>query len=58
MEVYTMENKYLAITICYIGGFKFYKNGYGKDTVYTFEDTDNFRRCMNNIANLKKDYRG
>lgn len=51
-KIYEIENKYLAEGISYLG-FRYFKTGHGKETIYTFEDTVEFRTALEGIKNLK-----
>ena len=48
----TIEKKYLAEALSFLG-FKYYKFGEGKETVYSFEDTDKFRFALGELLELR-----
>lgn len=56
-----MENKYTIIDKRYLAeglafiGFKYKKDGIGKDAKYVFEDTEQFRYGLHRILELKKE---
>lgn len=49
-----VRNKYLAEGLSFLG-LEYFKHGYGKDTIYTFKDTREFRIAMQKINALKKE---
>lgn len=53
METCKINKKYLAEALSYLG-FRYYKNGFGNDTTYSFERTDKFDQALTEL-NLLKD---
>jgi len=49
---YIIRKSYLAEAMSYLG-FHYSKNGYGKDTVYEFENTDQFNKALTGLMELK-----
>lgn len=54
MEKYIIRKKYLAEGLAYLG-YRYFKDGYGKDTKYIFQDTENFRNALTGLMELKKE---
>lgn len=53
-EYYEVRKKYLAEALNFIG-FRFYKFTNSKgETVYSFEDTEKFKRAINGLFELKQ----
>jgi len=50
---YDVKKKYLAEALSYLG-FRYYKNGFGENTVYTFENTEKFSKAMHELNQLKE----
>ena len=53
MKMYEVKKKYLAEALSYLG-FRYYKNGFGENTVYTFENTEKFSKAMHELNQLKE----
>ena len=53
MMKYDVKKKYLAEALSYLG-FRYYKNGFGENTVYTFENTEKFSKAMHELNQLKE----
>lgn len=51
--IYEVKKKYLADALSYLG-FRYYKNGFGIDTIYSFENTEKFSQALIGL-NLLKD---
>ena len=49
-----INNKYLCEGLAWLG-FKYQKFGYGKDTKYSFPDTDLMKQAINKLVILKKE---
>lgn len=47
-----IRSEYLAKGLSFLG-FRFYKMGFGKDTIYSFEETDEFKKAMVSIMDLR-----
>jgi len=57
--IYEVRNKYQADALAYLG-FRYYKKGFGAETVYTFEETEiliGAIKQMNGIKNRVKNQR-
>ena len=48
----TIEKKYLAEALSFLG-FKYYKYGEGKETKYSFEETDKFKFALGELLELR-----
>lgn len=48
----TIEKKYLAEALSFLG-FSYYKFGEGKETKYSFEETDNFKFALGELLKLR-----
>ena len=53
MKTYEVRKRYLAEALSYLG-FRYYKNGYGDNTIYTFENTEKFSKAMHELNQLKE----
>lgn len=51
-EFYVVRKKYLADAMSYLG-YNYFKNGYGENTTYSFEKTDEFMRALKLLLALK-----
>lgn len=51
-KYYEIKKKYLAFALSYLG-FRYYKFGTGEDTLYSFENTDEFRQALTGLTDLK-----
>lgn len=49
---YEIRKKYLAEAIAWLG-YRYWKEGYGKDTIYKFKDTEEFRNALTGLMQLK-----
>jgi len=56
MKTYEVRKKYLADALSYLG-FRYYKNGFGEDTIYSFENTEKFNKAMHELNQLKEKIR-
>jgi len=56
MRTYEVKKRYLAEALSYLG-FRYFKNGFGADTIYSFEDTDKFSKAMHELNLLKEKLR-
>lgn len=55
MKYFEIRKKYLAEALSYLG-FKYYKFTNADYTMYSFEDTDNFKLALNDLLRLKDKY--
>lgn len=56
MEYYQINKKYLAFAIGFLG-FQYYVfNREDGSKIYSFEDTENFRRALTKLTELKKEF--
>jgi len=53
MKTYEVRKRYLADALSYLG-FRYYKKGFGVDTIYTFENTEKFNKAMHELNQLKE----
>lgn len=53
MKNYQIKNKYLAEAMSWLG-FRYYKTGFGKDTIYTFIETEEFKKCLSDMLEYKQ----
>jgi hypothetical protein len=53
MKLYEVKKRYLAEALSYLG-FRYYKNGFGNDTTYSFENTEKFNTAMYELNQLKE----
>lgn len=53
MKTYEVRKRYLAEALSYLG-FRYYKNGFGTDTIYSFENTEKFSKAMHELNQLKE----
>ena len=51
-QYYEIRKKYLAESMAFLG-YKYMKDGYGKDTTYRFENTDQFNKALTGLMELK-----
>lgn len=55
-----MEKKYFMVTNVYLAQglaflkFAYFKNGFGKETTYTFEDTKQIQDTINTLIKMRK----
>lgn len=56
MKTYEVRKRYLAEALSYLG-FRYYKNGFGADTIYSFENTEKFNKAMHELNLLKEKLR-
>ena len=49
----SLKKKYLAESLSFLG-FHYFKDGFGEDTIYKFEDTDNLRLAILELNKLKE----
>lgn len=56
MKIYEVRKKYLAEALSFLG-FKYYKKGFGEDTIYTFENTEKFAKALHELTLLKTKFR-
>ena len=48
----TINKKYLAESLSFLG-FSYYKFGEGKETEYSFEETEKFKFALNELLKLR-----
>lgn len=53
MEYYIIRKKYLAEAIAFLG-FRYYREGEGRDAIYKFQDTTEFRQALSGLMELKQ----
>ena len=53
-KYYIVNNKYLAEGLAFLG-FRYYKMGEGKETKYSFEDTEKLKDSIKKLLKIKKD---
>jgi hypothetical protein len=53
INYYEVKKKYLAEALSFLG-FHYYKDGFGKETIFKFEDTDKFKEAMLGLNKLKE----
>jgi hypothetical protein len=51
-QYYEIRKKYLAESMAFLG-YKYIKEGYGKDTIYLFENTIEFNTALTGLMELK-----
>jgi len=54
MKTYEVRKRYLAEALSYLG-FRYFKNGFGNDTIYSFENTEKFSKAMTKLNQLKEE---
>ena len=52
MKIYEVKKKYLAEALSFLG-FKYFKKGFGENTIYTFENTEKFSNALHELTLLK-----
>lgn len=52
-EYYIIRKKYLAEALAFLG-YKYFKEGYEKDTIYKFKNTKEFNTALTELMKLKK----
>lgn len=52
-EFYIVKKKYLADALSFLG-YNYFKNGYGKNTTYSFKKTEDFLRALKLLLALKE----
>lgn len=52
-DYYEVRSRYLAEALAFLG-FRYIKLGFGKETLYSFEDTYDFRFYLTRLLDLKK----
>ncbi|EJO5347014.1 hypothetical protein NRP93_001080 [Clostridium botulinum] len=52
-EYYEIRKKYLAEGLAFLG-YRYFKEGFGKDTIYKFKNTENFRQALTGLMELKE----
>jgi len=52
MKIYEVKKKYLAEALSFLG-FKYFKKGFGENTIYTFENTEKFSKALHELTLLK-----
>jgi len=52
-KYFTVTNKYLAESLAFLK-FTYFKNGFGKDCVYTFEDTIKIQNTIDTLIEMRK----
>lgn len=53
-DYYAVRKKYLANALAYLG-YRYYRLDNGKDIVYSFKDTKEFREALTGLMQLKKE---
>ncbi|MCY6958296.1 hypothetical protein [Clostridium brassicae] len=48
-----IDKRYLAESLAFLG-YKYRKNGYGKDTKFVFAETEQFKQALYELLQLKK----
>jgi len=56
MKYFEIRKKYLAEALAFLG-FKYYKFNTPEYTLYSFVDTEDFRKALNDLLRLKNIYR-
>ncbi|MEL5897279.1 hypothetical protein AAGC94_04245 [Clostridium sporogenes] len=51
-EYYEIRKKYLAEGLAFLG-YRYFKEGFGKDTIYKFKNTKEFNIALNELMKLK-----
>lgn len=51
-DYYEIRKKYMAESMAFLG-YKYWKDGFGKETIYKFEDTKEFREALTGLMELK-----
>lgn len=51
-EYYEIRKKYLAEGLAFLG-YRYFKEGFGKDTIYKFKNTKEFNTALNELMKLK-----
>ncbi|APQ95568.1 hypothetical protein [Clostridium botulinum] len=51
-EYYEIRKKYLAEGLAFLG-YRYFKEGFGKDTIYKFKNTKEFNMALNELMKLK-----
>lgn len=49
---YEIRKRYVADALSWLG-YRYKKEGYGKDTIYKFEDTEEFNRALSGLMELR-----
>lgn len=49
----TIRNKYLADALVFLG-LNYFKNGFGKETTYSFEETNDFKNALGELLKLRE----
>lgn len=52
-KYYIVRNKYLAEGLAFLG-YRYQKFGYGKETEYSFPNSNNIKDAINYLLELKK----
>lgn len=52
-QYYEIRKKYLAEAMAFLG-YKYFKDGFGKETVYKFEDSKELRKALTGLMELKE----
>jgi len=52
MKLYEIRKKYLAEALSFLG-FRYYKKGFGENTLYSFENTEKFSKALHELNQLK-----
>lgn len=55
-KIYEIRKKYLAEALSFLG-FRYYKQGFGDETTYTFENTEKFATALHELSELKNKLR-
>lgn len=52
-KYYNVDKKYLAESLSFLN-FRFYKFNYGDETIYSFENTEKFKKALKGLLDLKR----
>ena len=55
MSYYKINKKYLAIALSFLG-FHYFQFNNDNGTIYSFEDTENFRLALSELTKLKNKF--
>ena len=56
MEFYEVKKRYLAEALSFLG-FRYYKKGFGENTIYSFKNTEKFSKALNELTILKNKFK-
>jgi len=52
-KFYEVRKRYLAEALSFLG-FRYYKKGFGDETIYSFENTNKFSKAFYELNQLKE----